>query len=62
MDVSDPFFHRKEGNTQGYTLDTIAHGRGILILICELHAAQPHIMQPWYDDDAGTGENLTTLQ
>ena len=61
VDGSGHFFRRKEGVTQKFPLTMISFGIGILLLICELRAAHPHVTQKWYVDDAGAGGELSAL-
>ena len=47
---------------QGYPLDMIAYGIGILLIICELCNVHPQVTQPWYADNTGKGGESDTLQ
>ena len=47
--------HIKEGVTQGDPLAMIVYGIGILPLIRELRSTHPHVLQPWYTENAGKG-------
>ena len=62
VDGSGHFLHRKEGVTQGGTLDRIAYGIGITLLIHDLHTAHPHVMQLWYAENSGAGGTFDALQ
>ena len=52
------FLHRKEGVTQGDTLEIITYGIGILPITREIRAAHHIVMQTWYDDETGAGGNF----
>ena len=54
-DGSGHFLHSKEGVNQGDPLAMIFYGIGVLPLIRDLRRDHPHVMQPWYADDAGAG-------
>ena len=58
---SGHFLHRKEGVTQGDPLAMIAYGIGVLPLIRDLRRDHPHVMQPWYVDDAGEGGSFEAV-
>ena len=47
--------HSKEGVTQEDPLAMITYGIRVLSLIRDLQLDHPHVMQPWYADNAGAG-------
>ena len=53
--------HIKEVLNQGDPLENKSYVIGILPLIHELHA-HPHVTQPWYEDNLGTGGEFAVLQ
>ena len=55
------FLHRKEGVTQGDTLEIITYGIGILPITREIRAAHHIVMQTWYDDVTGAGGNFADI-
>ena len=59
--TSGHFLHSNEGVTQGDPLALIAYGIGVLPLIKDLRRAHPHVTQPWYADDAGTGPKFEEI-
>ena len=38
---------------QGYPLDMVAYGIGIILMIKHVNLTYPGITQPWYADNAG---------
>ena len=52
---SGNLFYSKEGMTQGYPLDMIEYGIGVLPIIRDHRRAHPHVTQPWYADDTEAG-------
>ena len=54
--------HSREGMTQGYPIEMIAYGIGIIPLIKNLKQEIPDVTQPCYADDAGTLGTFTRLE
>ena len=47
---------------QGESLATISYGIGILPPTHEICATHPHVIQPWYADNAGAGGKFADIQ
>ena len=47
---------------QGESLATISYGIGILPPTHEICATHPHVIQPWYADDASAGGKFADIQ
>ena len=61
-DGKGQFLFNKEVVTQGYPLEMVAYGLGILPLIRELRQDHPGVTQPWYADDAEAGGTFEGIQ
>ena len=54
-DRTGHLLYSKEGVTQGYSLEIVSYGLGILNLVRELRIDHLSTTQPWYADDAWAG-------
>ena len=62
MDGSGHLLHIKICVTKGYLFAMNVYVIGILLLVCEICTAHPHVMKLWYMDNAGTRWTFDALR